>query len=173
MGFHVIISGGDIELSATDDGINAAGGVDSSGTGGRGGDTFGSRGQMGGMMSSSSNGSIVISGGSVSITAYGDGIDANGSLRRFRRIYHRLRSDAGRHVHARLRYHRRHYGRHLHRHRCVRYGAELQREGAGRRRGERREPVRGNVHNADGQRRQCPAYLRAGALLRRYHPQQC
>lgn len=79
-GLHVIISGGDIELSATDDGINAAGGVDSSGTGGRGGDTFGSRGQMGGMMSSSSNGSIVISGGSVSITAYGDGIDANGSL---------------------------------------------------------------------------------------------
>lgn len=77
----VVVSGGDIRLSATDDGINAAGGTDFSGTGGRGGDMFGHRGpggMEGGM--SSPNGSIVISGGNIYIQASGDGIDANGSL---------------------------------------------------------------------------------------------
>lgn len=65
---------GDITLNASDDGLNAAGGTDSSGMGGfRGGDMFG-----GGM--SAGNGSIVISGGTLTITASGDGIDANGSL---------------------------------------------------------------------------------------------
>lgn len=68
------ISAGDVTLNATDDGLNAAGGTDSSGMGGfRGGDKFG-----GGM--SSGNGSITISGGRLSITASGDGIDANGTL---------------------------------------------------------------------------------------------
>jgi len=77
---NVVISGGNISLCATDDGINAAGGVDSSGTGGNfGGDRFGGRpGGMGG--ASSSNGSIVITGGKVKIKASGDGIDANGTL---------------------------------------------------------------------------------------------
>lgn len=71
------ISGGDIQLTATDDGLNAAGGVDASGTGGmRGGDQFGPG--MGN--ASSSSGSIVISGGTIAIKASGDGIDANGSL---------------------------------------------------------------------------------------------
>lgn len=73
-GQYVVISGGDITLTASDDGVNAAGGTDSSGTGGRDG-MFGGPG-----MSSSSNGSITISGGTLNITAYGDGIDANGSL---------------------------------------------------------------------------------------------
>lgn len=72
-GLHVEITGGDITLVASDDGVNAAGGTDSSGTGGR--DAMGGRG-----MSSSSNGSITISGGNLHITAYGDGIDANGTL---------------------------------------------------------------------------------------------
>ena len=76
---HVVVSGGDIELYASDDGINAAGGTDSSGTGGRGGDRFGGPGMNGGM-SSSSSGTIVISGGSIRIEAHGDGIDANGTL---------------------------------------------------------------------------------------------
>ena len=58
---HVQVSGGTVSLTATDDGINAAGGVDNSGMGG-------------------GNGSIVISGGDISINASGDGIDANGSL---------------------------------------------------------------------------------------------
>lgn len=68
---HLYISGGVITLTAEDDGLNAAGGNDGSGTGGRpGGDRFGS----------SSNGSILISGGELHITASGDGIDANGTL---------------------------------------------------------------------------------------------
>ena len=70
------VSGGSIEMQCTDDGINAAGGTDSSGTGGRD-QMFG--GGMGGGMSAG-NGSIVISGGSIFMYAQGDGIDANGSL---------------------------------------------------------------------------------------------
>lgn len=82
---HVVIQGGEITLSATDDGINAAGGKDSSGTsGGRdglfGGGPGGGPGGGGFGGSSSSNGSIVISGGKLYIKAYGDGIDANGTL---------------------------------------------------------------------------------------------
>ena len=70
---HVAVSGGEIDLVASDDGLNAAGGTDSSGFGGgRGGDRFGG--------GSASNGTIVISGGTVYIEASGDGIDANGSL---------------------------------------------------------------------------------------------
>lgn len=74
-GLHIAVSGGDITIIANDDGLNAAGGTDSSGTtGGRDG-MFGGHG-----MHSSSNGSITISGGNISVTAYGDGIDANGTL---------------------------------------------------------------------------------------------
>lgn len=70
-GLHVLVSGGNIRLVTTDDGLNAAGGTDSSGMGGyRGNDMFGG----------SSNGSIVISGGSLYVNASGDGIDANGYL---------------------------------------------------------------------------------------------
>lgn len=72
---HLEIQGGDITLTASDDGLNAAGGADSSGTqGGRDG-MFG-----GGPGSSSSDGTILITGGTLNITASGDGIDANGSL---------------------------------------------------------------------------------------------
>lgn len=101
---NVDIQGGDIKLAANDDGINAAGGTDSSGTtGGRGGmfNEHGNapdgapgngrgaapgggpgsgRGGKGGDMSSSSNGSIVISGGNLYVKASGDGIDANGTI---------------------------------------------------------------------------------------------
>lgn len=71
---HVQVSGGTVSLTATDDGINAAGGVDNSGMGG------GRDGMFGGGMMGGGNGSIVISGGEISINASGDGIDANGSL---------------------------------------------------------------------------------------------
>lgn len=72
-GQTIEISGGTVTLYATDDGLNAAGGMDSSGmTGGRDG--------MFGPPSGGSGGSIVISGGTIDITAYGDGIDSNGSL---------------------------------------------------------------------------------------------
>ncbi len=74
---HIAVSGGNIKLVASDDGLNAAGGTDSSGMGGRD-NMFG--GGMGGGMSSNSNGSIVISGGTLYINASGDGIDANGTL---------------------------------------------------------------------------------------------
>ncbi|MBQ8559859.1 MAG: carbohydrate-binding domain-containing protein [Tyzzerella sp.] len=73
-GLQVKMSGGDIKLVASDDGLNAAGGTDSSGMGGpRGGDQFG-----GG--SSSSSGSIEISGGTLYVQASGDGLDSNGTL---------------------------------------------------------------------------------------------
>ena len=85
---HVKINGGDIKLVASDDGLNAAGGTDQSGTeGGRdgmfggghgGGRPGGMGGGPGGM--SSGNGSIVISGGNLYVKASGDGIDANGTL---------------------------------------------------------------------------------------------
>ena len=71
-GLCIDISGGDITLTATDDGLNAAGGTDQSGFGGpRGGDMFGS---------SNSGSYIRISGGRISIHASGDGIDSNGTL---------------------------------------------------------------------------------------------
>lgn len=85
---HIDVQGGDIKLVASDDGLNAAGGTDSSGmTGGRDG-MFGGRpggmggrpGGMGGGMGGASNGSIVISGGTLYVQASGDGIDANGTL---------------------------------------------------------------------------------------------
>ncbi len=65
---HIQVQGGDITLTSSDDGLNAAGGRDARFGGGRG------------WSSSSSDGSIVISGGTLRITASGDGIDANGTL---------------------------------------------------------------------------------------------
>lgn len=69
-GLHIRILGGEITLTASDDGLNAAGGMDSSGFGGRG-DTFAQNGDTP---------SIVISGGIVNVTSSGDGIDANGTV---------------------------------------------------------------------------------------------
>lgn len=92
---HIDIQGGDIKLKASDDGLNAAGGTDQSGTtGGRdgmfGGGRPGGKGGPGGMgdpggmggggMSSDSDGSIKVSGGTLYINSSGDGIDANGTL---------------------------------------------------------------------------------------------
>ena len=82
---HILVSGGNIRMVATDDGINAAGGNDQSGEGGRdqmfpgnqppGGGHGGFPGGMG-----SGNGSVTISGGTLYINSSGDGIDANGTL---------------------------------------------------------------------------------------------
>ena len=73
-GETVTISGGEIQLVASDDGVNAAGGNDQSGmstfSGGHGGDKF----------ASNSSGSITISGGTLYVNAEGDGIDSNGSI---------------------------------------------------------------------------------------------
>ena len=82
-GLHIDVSGGDITLVASDDGLNAAGGTDQSGFGGmRGNDQFGGgrQGGKGGTGSGNSGGSITISGGTIHVTASGDGIDANGTL---------------------------------------------------------------------------------------------
>ena len=83
---HIDVQGGDIKLVASDDGLNAAGGTDQSGTtGGRDG-MFGGGGKGGrpgggfGGMSGNSNGSIKVSGGTLYIHASGDGIDANGTV---------------------------------------------------------------------------------------------
>ena len=72
---HVTINGGEIKLKSSDDGINAAGGNDQSGNGGRD-NMFGGFGGFRG----NSNGSIKISGGTIYIEASGDGLDANGTL---------------------------------------------------------------------------------------------
>ena len=82
-GLHIDVSGGDVMLVASDDGLNAAGGTDQSGFGDmRGNDQFGGGrpNGMGGMGSGNSSGSITISGGTIHVTASGDGIDANGTL---------------------------------------------------------------------------------------------
>lgn len=82
---HIEVQGGSIDLTASDDGLNAAGGTDQSGTtGGRDGMFGGGRGGRpgGGFggMSGNSDGSIKISGGNLQIHSSGDGMDANGSL---------------------------------------------------------------------------------------------
>ena len=69
-GQNVEISGGTIDITASDDGLNAAGGNDQSGMGGFGGDMF----------SADEDAWITISGGTVTIDATGDGIDSNGDL---------------------------------------------------------------------------------------------
>ncbi|MBQ8159597.1 MAG: carbohydrate-binding domain-containing protein [Clostridia bacterium] len=62
------IRGGEIDLLASDDGVNAAGGVDGSGYGGWY-DEFSDGGQE-----------LIITGGTLRINAYGDGLDSNGSI---------------------------------------------------------------------------------------------
>lgn len=74
-GLSITVSGGEIHLCCSDDGLNAAGGTDRSGfgnMGGRPGDRF--------VGSGSSDSFILISGGNLYINASGDGIDSNGSL---------------------------------------------------------------------------------------------
>lgn len=68
------VKGGTIVLNATDDGLNASGGTDSSGTMG------GRDGMFGGGKQSSGNGVIEITGGDLTIYASGDGLDSNGTL---------------------------------------------------------------------------------------------
>ena len=76
-GLSINISGGSTTVTASDDGLNAAGGNSASGSQAFGGDDW----NGGGMMSDGgTDGSITISGGSVKITAGGDGVDSNGSV---------------------------------------------------------------------------------------------
>lgn len=73
-GNNVVISGGEIHLNVTDDGINAAGGNDRSGFGG----FFGDGERFGG--GNSTDSTVTISGGLIYVKAAGDGIDSNGKL---------------------------------------------------------------------------------------------
>ena len=79
----IYIRGGEFEIHASDDGLNAAGGTDSSGGGGRdemfGGGRPGGGGKPGGM-GGNANACIEISGGQLKIYSGGDGLDSNGSL---------------------------------------------------------------------------------------------
>ncbi|MGN0801252.1 MAG: carbohydrate-binding domain-containing protein [Candidatus Faecivicinus sp.] len=81
-GLSLFISGGELSVTASDDGLNAAGGNDQSGFGGqRGGDMFGSGSDSSiDMFGSGSDSSIDISGGELYISAGGDAIDSNGSV---------------------------------------------------------------------------------------------
>ena len=79
-GLSISISGGSTTVTASDDGLNAAGGNASSGGRTFGNDDWGGGFPGGGMSDGGSDGSIVISGGNVHITAGGDGVDSNGSV---------------------------------------------------------------------------------------------
>lgn len=70
-GQSIEVSGGSINLTASDDGFNAAGGNDNSSFNGRPGQNS---------FDSNSNCFIKISSGEIVINALGDGIDANGSI---------------------------------------------------------------------------------------------
>lgn len=66
---EIVIAGGEVEITASDDGLNAAGGADGSGFGRPGAGMFGE-----------GEGEITISGGSLIVNAEGDGLDSNGNL---------------------------------------------------------------------------------------------
>jgi hypothetical protein len=67
----IVINGGDIQITASDDGVNVAGGNDSSSTEGRlGQDAFSDSGQY----------LLTINGGNLVVDAGGDGLDSNGSI---------------------------------------------------------------------------------------------
>lgn len=78
-GLSIKISGGSTTLVATDDGLNAAGGNNSMSDSTFSDDDW-MGGKGGGFNDGGTNGSIVISGGKLHITAGGDGVDSNGSV---------------------------------------------------------------------------------------------
>ena len=71
------LSGGEISITTSDDGINGAGG-DSATSSDEG--TFGASGRFGRDRFASSTGTVRISGGVISVSASGDGVDVNGDL---------------------------------------------------------------------------------------------
>lgn len=68
-GLSVTVNGGNFDITAHDDGFNAAGGTDNSGFGGRG-EQF----------AADENSFIIINGGDIVITSEGDCMDSNGDL---------------------------------------------------------------------------------------------
>lgn len=78
-GLCIDITGGEIKVVSDDDGLNAAGGNDSSGNAGKMGDSA-SRFTGSDSFASAVGAYIRITGGSLSVKAMGDGIDSNGDL---------------------------------------------------------------------------------------------
>lgn len=78
-GSSIEIIGGTIDLTASDDGLNAAGGVDSSGFGGMDAGEMSTE-EFGGGMFAGNDSMITISGGNLTVNADGDGIDSNGDI---------------------------------------------------------------------------------------------
>ncbi|SDM51866.1 protein of unknown function [Paenibacillus jilunlii] len=70
-GGNITISGGDIHVVASDDGVNVAGGNDSNAAQGT---------AQQDQFTSSGSGLLTISGGSVTVDSTGDGLDSNGSI---------------------------------------------------------------------------------------------
>jgi hypothetical protein len=73
----VTIAGGDIQVVSSDDGVNAGGGSDTSGEGQFGQDSFGG---PGGGDEADDSKEIILTGGTLTIDAEGDGIDSNGNV---------------------------------------------------------------------------------------------
>ena len=78
-GYKILVTGGDIDVVSSDDGFNAAGGSSSGSDDNKGG--FGGGPGMGGVdMDADGDAYILITGGTISINANGDGIDSNGGI---------------------------------------------------------------------------------------------
>ena len=76
---EIYFKGGDVNVTATDDGINAGGGSDTASTGQFGADNFGGGGPGGGDQADDSK-FIEVSGGVIQVAAEGDGVDCNGNI---------------------------------------------------------------------------------------------
>ncbi|OMF84539.1 carbohydrate-binding domain-containing protein [Paenibacillus sp. FSL R7-0273] len=70
-GANITISGGDIDVAASDDGVNVAGGNDTNA-----GQTAGGQDQF----ASAGSNMLTITGGTLTVDASGDGLDSNGSI---------------------------------------------------------------------------------------------
>lgn len=68
---EIVVNGGEIDITAQDDGFNAAGGADGSSVGGRPGQNA---------FAGDASKSLTINGGTVAVNASGDGLDSNGAL---------------------------------------------------------------------------------------------
>ena len=70
-GYKINLNGGEIDIYASDDGVNVGGGNDSSGTQNGRGDAF----------DQDNGGLLTISGGTIYVNSDGDGLDSNGSIK--------------------------------------------------------------------------------------------
>ena len=72
-GLSITVNGGDIKITASDDGVNSAGGTDT-------GRPEGRPGQNDFRAAENSSCNVIITGGALEIDASGDGLDSNGSF---------------------------------------------------------------------------------------------